>query len=197
MGTLLSSFILACEGPVGPQGERGERGATGEIGPRGEIGLQGERGIQGERGARGEQGPRGERGTQGERGPQGDLGPPGADGTNAIVTRIFEYDRAEIDILDDRFAQLIFDVPEIDSNVYEHGTVSAFLETDDGWKALPTDFQIRYILPGGLPALGITHISYVYSPGNFKLLFTVSGFGPLPRDLTPDGRVKVVIISPV
>ena len=206
---LLFGLFAGCDALVGPDGEtgqagpRGETGPQGEIGPRGEIGLQGERGTRGEQGPpgetgpQGERGPRGERGPQGEQGPQGDTGPSGADGTNAIVTRIFEFERSEIEILDDDFSQIVFEILEIDSDVYDSGTVNAFLETADGWTALPAQFQIPFIHSSGHLISGLIQIGFSYFPGTFKLHFSVVGINPLPRDLTPDGRLKVIIISPV
>ena len=48
-------LFLACEGPVGPQGEQGLQGGQGP---------QGEQGLQGIQGGRGEQGPAGVDGTE-------------------------------------------------------------------------------------------------------------------------------------
>ena len=194
---LLLGLIAGCDALVGPKGETGPTGSRGETGTQGEIGPRGEIGLQGERGTKGEQGPRGERGPQGEQGPQGDTGPSGADGTNAIVTRIFEFERSEIEILDDDFSQIVFEILEIDSDVYDSGTVNAFLETADGWTALPAQFQIPFIHSSGHLISGLIQIGFSYFPGTFKLHFSVVGINPLPRDLTPDGRLKVIIISPV
>lgn len=51
---LLVSFLVACEGPEGPQGIPGPQG---EQGAQGEQGIQGEQGDQGIQGEKGEQGP--------------------------------------------------------------------------------------------------------------------------------------------
>ena len=153
---LLSSSVIACEGPVGPQGQRGNTGAQGEIGPRGEIGPQGERGLQGERGERGEQGPqgevgpRGEQGPQGERGPRGERGPAGGTGDWSIFSVIIEFDKNDIAItqgvgIRELVGDISFSVQEIDQDVFERGTVDVFIETDDGWTALPSDYDFRWI----------------------------------------------------
>lgn len=78
------ALAVACQGPIGPQGERGsqgDRGLQGERGPQGEQGVQGERGPQGEQGPQGMPGPQGEQGLLGERGPQGEQGERGGRGS--------------------------------------------------------------------------------------------------------------------
>ena len=69
---------LACQGDIGPQGERGQLGPLGETGQQGERGPAGPQGDTGPQGERGATGPRGDAGPQGETGPagpQGDRGP--------------------------------------------------------------------------------------------------------------------------
>lgn len=59
---LLAMLLVACEGPIGPQGTEGEQGAAGSVGSPGSVGSQGTTGPQGE---------------VGPPGPQGETGPPG------------------------------------------------------------------------------------------------------------------------
>ena len=91
---VLTIFLIACSGPMGPagpqgepgpqgiqgeQGVQGERGERGLQGPQGEQGIQGEKGDVGARGA-GDPGLKGDKGGQGEAGPPGETGPEGARG---------------------------------------------------------------------------------------------------------------------
>ena len=59
---LLSVFLVACEGPLGPRGVTGPQGPEGPQGPQGLQDPQGSQGIQGEVGPQGAQGPQGPQG---------------------------------------------------------------------------------------------------------------------------------------
>ncbi len=97
---LVTAALIACEGPMGPPGERGPQGEQGEQGP------------PGDRGPRGEQG---EPGPPGERGPQGEQGPPAE---AVLIFHDIEYDENyNIWIWDDRispksFRGIYLEVPE-------------------------------------------------------------------------------------
>lgn len=125
---ILSLLTLACEGPVGPQGNTGPEG---EPGPRGEQGPEGA------------QGPRGERGPQGER------------AFESIGTVLLEYDRSDVRI-DGNHGQVEFDVPEISGAVVEDGAVIAYLETTSGWTALPNAFIYNTLAVSGNVRIGFT-----------------------------------------
>lgn len=82
---IISTLILACEGPQGipgPQGPRGEQGQAGATGATGATGLPG---LQGATGARGE------KGDKGEKGDTGAAGRNGTNGTNAAQPIIYDF----------------------------------------------------------------------------------------------------------
>lgn len=67
-------------GPQGPSGEPGLPGLSGQIGVPGSLGTQGPEGIPGTRGPEGPPGAPGPSGPQGQQGPPGTAGPQGSPG---------------------------------------------------------------------------------------------------------------------
>ena len=168
--TVASLFIVACEGPVGPHGEPGPHGERGERGPQGE------------------QGPPGEQGERGERGPQGDPGP------TRVLVATYSLSPDRLEILDNYSARIVYQVPEIDVDVVTKGTVTAAIDWESEWMAIPNVISFLYFAQPNSPARGMTHIGFTYDVGTFTVVYK-AGFGAgLVLDKLPRGRVKITVI---
>lgn len=203
LAVLLSGLSLGCDVLVGPDGERGpsgprgEAGPQGEIGPQGETGLRGERGPQGETGPQGERGPQGESGPEGERGPRGDRGPTGGTGDWSVLSLITTFDKEAV-VYDQptRSASVMLSVPEIDTDVYNTGTVNIFVETEDGWTALPTVLSFLTTFQNLIIQYRLS-IGFSYSPGELSLQFTSTFGNSVEEKHLLYDRLKIVIMKPL
>lgn len=165
--SILLLLLVACEGPVGPEGPRGPVGPEGEQGPIGPVGPQGEEGPQGE---------------QGPQGPEGEQGPPG---TADIVTLIGSYTANDI-IVEGNLAGVNFSIPAITQEVYEGGVILCYYAVGEQWLALP------WTLTGASETILMT---YAFGLGTFTLLFTTSAEA-IAVETLPTGKIRVVIIPP-
>lgn len=140
------------------------------------------------------EGPVGPQGALGESGPQGNNGPQGVPGPNAIEVVSRTIEPADVIGIDAYSAQVILiDIPEIDAHVYENGTVDVYVESENGWNALPNEIVLRSF-SGSTVYRWIIHVAYSYRPGTVIIQYSAGETTRLQTHRIPTGRLKIVII---
>jgi len=220
---LFSFSMLACEGPIGPegpQGTKGDTGATGTAGAKGETGATGAQGQTGATGATGATGPQGETGATGPQGqtgpagpqgqtgatgPQGQTGATGATGpqgaAGAGVTSIVTYTAAPsnwtaVGTVGVSFYRREIDAtrPEITSTVMDKGIVLAYFSRSGSTVYAP--LPKIYQLSSGATSNATEQIDFEFSLGRFLLQnFRTNFAAPSIWNEGSNQRIRIVIIT--
>lgn len=114
-------------------------------------------------------------------GPQGPQGPPGAANIKTVVLSFSSGDLTH----DGRHATVSWQVQEITAEVYDRGSVHAYMKFSGAWLTLPYTW-----INGG----DSVEITYAYEKGRFVLIFEKNS--ETVQQTLPTGDVKVVVVPP-